>query len=78
MHFKNWTGSRVAGRSGGSGAGVPPADGEAAGSKWHGLPARGRREAPPPCPPPPFRRRSRRQSYRKKQYGSQRTHNHEA
>ncbi|MDR1280707.1 MAG: hypothetical protein LBK99_07780, partial [Opitutaceae bacterium] len=28
-----------------SGAGVPPADGEAAGSTWHGRPARGRREA---------------------------------
>ncbi|MDR1279596.1 MAG: hypothetical protein LBK99_02090 [Opitutaceae bacterium] len=45
-----------------SGAGVSPADGEAAGSEWHGHLARGRRLAPPPClsatlppptPPPP-------------------------
>ncbi|MDR1283637.1 MAG: hypothetical protein LBK99_22875 [Opitutaceae bacterium] len=32
-HRKNRTGPGVA-----SGAGVPPADGEAAGSKWHGHP----------------------------------------
>ncbi|MDR1279467.1 MAG: hypothetical protein LBK99_01425 [Opitutaceae bacterium] len=29
------------------GAGVSPADGEAAVPIWHGLPARGRRKAPP-------------------------------